>query len=403
MSVPTSNKQRFLGRQAIFDEKMRLYGYELLFRSGTVNAFSGDVEDATNQTIDSCLSMIACSSCENLFVNCTRNSLISRSVNLLPSRTVVLEILESVTVDAEVVRACRELKRDGFRLALDDFSSDGNKSELIGIADYVKVDFRASDPTSRQEIYGMFGKKTIFLAEKVETLVEVQTALAEGNRLFQGYFHALPEIIAEAQISAAKTVYLRLFAALAETPMDTKKIEDLLLMEPSLCYRLLRLANSAVYGLRYRVSTIQAALNTVGEDAFRKLVTVVLAGNLAPSAVDRDTEQALERAFLCESLASVLNEDGAELYMLGMLSMMDRMLNIPMKQLIDLISVDSRIQDALLGSVEGMGRALVLCEYEERGGDSQGLPHPVALVADSSSYYFRALIAAGKALQGLHG
>jgi len=165
MSVPTSNKQRFLGRQAIFDEKMRLYGYELLFRSGTVNAFSGDVEDATNQTIDSCLSMIACSSCENLFVNCTRNALISRSVNLLPSRTVVLEILESVTVDAEVVRACRELKRDGFRLALDDFSSDGNKSELIGIADYVKVDFRASDPTARQEIYNLFGKKTIFLAE----------------------------------------------------------------------------------------------------------------------------------------------------------------------------------------------------------------------------------------------
>jgi c-di-GMP-related signal transduction protein len=98
----------------------------------------------------------------------------------------------------------------------------------------------------------------------------------------------------------------------------------------------------------------------------------------------------------------VLHENGAELYMLGMLSMMDRMLNIPMKQLIDLIAVDPRIQEALLGSVDGLGRALVLCEYEERGGDSQGLPHPVAAVADSSSYYFRALIEAGKALQGLH-
>jgi c-di-GMP-related signal transduction protein len=184
--------------------------------------------------------------------------------------------------------------------------------------------------------------------------------------------------------------------------MDTRKVEDLLLMEPSLCYRLLRLANSAVYGLRYRISTIQAALNTVGEDAFRKLVTVVLAGNLSPSAVDRDAEKALERAFLCESFASVLHENGAELYMLGMLSMMDRMLNIPMKQLIDLISVDPRIQEALLGSVEGMGRALVLCRYEEHGGDSQGLPHPDELVADSSSYYFRALITAGNALQGLH-
>jgi EAL and modified HD-GYP domain-containing signal transduction protein len=129
----------------------------------------------------------------------------------------------------------------------------------------------------------------------------------------------------------------------------------------------------------------------------------VLAGNLSHSAVDRDAEQALQRAFLCESLAPILKEAGAELYMLGMLSMMDRMLNIPMKQLVDLISVDTRIQEALLGSLDGMGRALVLCEYEERGGDSQGLPHPVPLVADSSSYYFRALIAAGQAMQGLHG
>jgi EAL and modified HD-GYP domain-containing signal transduction protein len=402
MSVLTPTNQRFLGRQAIFDEKMRLYGYELLFRSGTENSFSGNIEDATNQTIDSCLSMVACSSCENLFVNCTRSALVTKSVNLLPSRTVVLEILETVTVDAEVIKACKQLKQDGFRLALDDFSPDNNCSQLVDLADYAKIDYRASGPAARQEIYKMFGKKTIFLAEKVETLVEVQAALAEGNKLFQGYFHARPEIIAEAQISSAKAVYLQLFAALAESPMDTKRIEDLLLMEPSLCYRLLRLANSAIYGLRYRISTIQAALNTVGEDSFRKLVTVVLAGNLSSSTVNRDAEQALERAFLCESLAPALNENGAELYMLGMLSMMDRMLNIPMKQLVNLIAVDARIQEALLGSVEGMGRALVLCEYEERGGDSQGLPHPVELVADSSSYYLRALIAAGNALQGLH-
>ena len=306
--------------------------------------------------------------------------------------------------DAELVRACKQLKRSGFRIALDDFSPDETKGELVEIADYVKVDFRASNPAARQEIYKMFrNKKVIFLAEKVETLAEVLAAQAEGNTLFQGYFHARPEIITEAQIPAGKTVYLQLFAALAESPMDTRTVEHLLLMEPSLCYRLLRLANSAAYGFRHRISTIQAALTAVGEDAFRKLVTVVLASNLSHSAGDRDAEQALERACFCESLAPSLNESPAELYMLGMLSMMDRMLNIPMKQLVDLISIDSRIQEALLGSAEGMGRALELCRYEERGGDSQGLPRPDESVGDSASYYFQALIAAGTTLQGLHG
>ena len=284
MLPPTPDKNRYLGRQAILDQKMDLYGYELLFRAGRVNAFTGDGEDATNQTIDSCLSMIACSSSKKLFVNCTRNALVTMSVKLLPSRTVVLEILENVTPDAELVRACKVLKRSGFHFALDDFCANGNNGELLELADYVKVDFRTTDPATRQEIYKIFrNKKVTFLAEKVETLADVRMAQGEGNTLFQGYFHSRPEIIAEAQISTIHSVYLQLFAALAKSPMNDRQVEGLLLMEPSLCYRLLRVANSAAYGFRHRISTIQAALHVVGEDAFRRLVTVVLASNLAHS------------------------------------------------------------------------------------------------------------------------
>jgi EAL and modified HD-GYP domain-containing signal transduction protein len=294
-----------------------------------------------------------------------------------------------------VVSACKELKRCGYRLALDDFSVDQGNFGLVEIADYVKVDFRASDAAARQKIYRMFGNtKATFLAEKVETLAEMRRAQAEGNTLFQGYFHSRPEIIAEAQLSTLQSIYLGLLTALAEFPLDVRKIEDLLLREPSLCFRLLRLANSARYGLRSQVSTIQAALHRVGEDAFRKLVTVVLAANMSHSGADRDAHQALERACFCESLAPYLNESPAELYMLGMLSMMDRMLNIPMSRLLELIPVDARIQRALLGSAAGMGRALALCIYHEHGGDSQGLIHPNAFVTDSASYYFEALLAA---------
>jgi len=94
----------------------------------------------------------------------------------------------------------------------------------------------------------------------------------------------------------------------------------------------------------------------------------------------------------------MLHESPAELYMVGMLSMMDRMLNIPMKQLVGLIAIDSRTQEALLGSTKGLGRALELCRYHEQGGDAQGLIHPDAFVQDSTSYYFEALLKAGSTL-----
>jgi c-di-GMP-related signal transduction protein len=104
----------------------------------TENAFSGDIEDVTNQIIGSCLSMIVCFLCQNPFINCTRNALVNMSVKLLPSRTVVLEILETIPSDPELASACKELQQAGFRLALDDFSPCDNKGELVEIADYVK-------------------------------------------------------------------------------------------------------------------------------------------------------------------------------------------------------------------------------------------------------------------------
>jgi len=402
MSAKVPKNQRFIGRQAILDQKMFHYGYELLFRDGSVNAFTGDVEDATNQMIDSCLSMIACSSTKKFFVNCTYDALVSMRVKLLPSRSVILELLESVEPDAELLRACKELKYLGFRLALDDFRPDESRTALTELADYVKVDFRASDPAVRQEIYDIFRhKKVTFVAEKVETLNELRIAQAEGHSLFQGYFHSRPEVVSEAHIVPSKSAYLQLIVALSQSPLDMRRVEPLILKEPALCYRLLRLANSALFGSRYRVSTVQAALNAVGEDAFRRLVTVVVATRLSNSVVNVDAERAVERAFFCESLASILNENPAELYMLGLLSMMDRMLSIPMAQLVELIPISTRFQEALLGSTKGIGRVLELCRYQEEGGDAQALFLHDSFVPNSAAYYFEALLAAGNTLHAI--
>ena len=403
MPAPERNNHRFLGRQAILDKELNLYGYELLFRTGTSDAFSGDIEAATNHTIDSCLSMIACSAPTNLFVNCTREALVSRNVMLLPKQTVVLEVLETVNADKDVLEACRDLKENGFRLALDDFSPRDENQELVGLADYVKIDFRASDAAERRKIYDICQvSKPIFLAEKVETLAEVELALEEGNSLFQGYYYSRPEVISEAQINGSKATYLQLLGALASPSLDLRQVERLLLMEPALCFRLLRLANSAAFGGRHRVSTLQGALLAVGEDALRKLVTVVLASSAQQRRADREVEIAIERAYFCESLASFLGESPAELYMLGMLSMMDRMLNVPMSQLVSMISVSPKIEKALLGSQNGMGRALTLCRYHESGGGAQ---KTVCCVEDpreeTASQYFTALLAAGQTMRSM--
>jgi hypothetical protein len=78
------------------------------------------------------------------------------------------------------------------------------------------------------------------------------------------------------------------------------------------------------------------------------------------------------------------------------------MLNIPMAKLLELIYLSSRIEEALLGSRQGIGRSLELCEYHEHGGDGKGPRHSDPLVRDSAANYLEALLSAGNTLHVLH-
>ncbi len=151
-------KLRFLGRQPIYDANRDVFGHELLFRSSEVNAFSGDAEEATRQVIDNCLLLMPEGKREISFINCTRIALLGGIVTLLPPSEVVLEILEDVHPDPELLASCRALKKQGYRFALDDFTPDGATLDLLEIADFIKVDFQATDAVTRRAIYSLMDR-----------------------------------------------------------------------------------------------------------------------------------------------------------------------------------------------------------------------------------------------------
>jgi len=98
---------RFIARQAIFDRRRRVFGYELLFRSGWENRFLGDSDTATRMMIaDGALyGFQELTRGTYSFINCTREALVDGLVTVLPKST-VLEILETVEADQEVINAC---------------------------------------------------------------------------------------------------------------------------------------------------------------------------------------------------------------------------------------------------------------------------------------------------------
>ena len=154
------------------------------------------------------------------FVNCTALALTRRLPTCFPVGT-VLEVLESVQVTDEVVRACRELKKLGYRIALDDFIPGTSNDRLVEIADYIKLDFHACNPAQLRHIQRRLeGTSASLVAEKVETSEQFHRALRDGYHYFQGYFFSRPSVLTTREIPANRVVYLQLLAS-STTPTPT--------------------------------------------------------------------------------------------------------------------------------------------------------------------------------------
>lgn len=389
--VAAAEATSFIARQPIFDRVQRVFGYELLFRSGFENYFTGEGDSATRQTLDTAIfqGLDALTHGTKAFLNCTRDSLTNGLVTVLPPASTVLEILETVEVDDEVLAACSELKKLGFQIALDDFVPGTSCDRLIGLADYIKLDFRANAPEELAAIQRHLrrsGVRMALLAEKVETADEFERAKAAGYHYFQGYFFAQPKVLAVREIPGDRLLYLRLLSAVSKDPSDTREIEQLVMANAAICYRLLRLVNSAGFGVRGQVTSIRRALLLVGDDGFRKLVTVAAAACFAKETghATELTTLCLQRARFCELLAPLVGQPPAEQYLIGMLSVIDAMLGLPMEHILSVLSLRPPADEVLLGRASPIDVPLRLVECYERGdwkacstiGSKHGLKAP---------------------------
>ncbi|WP_263382153.1 EAL and HDOD domain-containing protein [Granulicella arctica] len=301
------------------------------------------------------------------FVNCTHESLVGGLVTLLPNST-VLEILETVVIDDEVVEACARYKELGYKIALDDFRMNPATERLVSLADYIKVDFRLSDSTERQTILSFLkGSQATLLAEKIETEGEFQTALDEGFELFQGYFFCRPLVFSKKRSSTSGAGYLSLLSAIAQEHFDLIQITSLLKSEVALCYQLLRLVNSAAFGLNHEVHSLHDALVLVGEEQFRKLMINAIATETCKSRPKELLVHVLQRARFLELMSPLTGELPAEQYLFGLLSLMDVMLDTPMIDLVSALPLPQELKAALSGNPNRVNYALGILEAYEAG------------------------------------
>jgi EAL and modified HD-GYP domain-containing signal transduction protein len=343
---------RYAARQPILTTNKQVYGYELLFRSGVENYFrSDDPENASRSVIDISSLHGFNVLCDNrfAFINCTREILLGGYILVLPPKQVVVEILETVTPDDEIRQACIQLRAAGYKIALDDFILDDPRDSLADLADFIKVDLRLVSLADAAIIAARFqGKGCRLLAEKVETWEEFNFTRNAGFRLFQGYFFRKPEMMRIRRAPSNWAVYRELLLAVTRPELNLLEVEDAVKKDATLCYRLLRYSNSAAIGLRDEVRSLRHALVILGEDALRRWCRLAVVLEMTQNRPSDLLLSALVRARFSELLGPKVDHGNSDLFLFGLLSLMDSILEIPMEKVVADLPLDHAIKAVLV-------------------------------------------------------
>ncbi|MEJ0038899.1 MAG: HDOD domain-containing protein [Gammaproteobacteria bacterium] len=362
-----------VARQAVFDASKDVIAYELLYRRTEASAAAApaDGERATLEVIANAVLEIGLDRLSPdlpVHINYPRDLLVQRVVPPVFPQRVVIEVLQNVRADAETMAGIAALKAKGYRIALDDFSPDITDVALLEHADIVKLDLSQHPPEAFEEIANALQKRRLrLIAEHVETIEAFDRCVALGFDAFQGYFLQHPKTFSARPIPSNRLGALRVVALLQKEDSEVGGIERLVANDVGLSYRILRCINSSYYGFSKKVDSIRQAVMILGFERLRQLCALVALRELGerPPSVFVD---AMARARMCEKLGPLRGiRDTAALFIMGLLSTLDVLTGMPMREVLKELPLSEDLEDGLLSHQGQLGSILREVIAYERG------------------------------------
>jgi len=348
----------FVSRQPVLDRSGRVYGYDLRHQQAERAAQPDrrSADQATAEVLTDALLGIGLDVLTNgrrAFLRVSQRFLLEGVPGTLQPDRVILELAGEIDGhNAEVISACEKLRAAGYSLALDHDAST-RLSPLLPMASFVRVDFsRVPTAADRQRLFPAgLPAHVAGIAAHVEHGDHLAQAIAEGFTYFQGFYFGQPVIKSGTKVPPHQVAQLRLLAALNDPDLSASKLEELVKLDPAMCYRILRAVNSAGSTTQATVHSIGEALVLLGRDTIRRWASLWTLASLGQDAHAELLAIACVRARSCELVATSVggSDAGAAGFLTGMCSLLDSILGQPMSTIVELLPLPNEVKQALLG------------------------------------------------------
>ncbi len=363
-----------IARQPYLNASRAVFGYELTYCLPS--------EDSSNpqqqaEQILTCLSdyfdpkVLANHRC--IFVRLTPQTILDQSYQVLPPDITVIELnAVDLSWDEQLTKACGEMRQAGFRLCLvgtlDHLQQSGSH---LTPTDFFKVnapaDINAANCSER--LASVRPPQTAVIASGIEQPQQFEAAKSAGFDLFEGYFFFKPQVLEHREIPSSQINRIQFIQAVNQPDIDVKQLEELIRSDAALSVGLMRLVNSAAFGISQQITSIQRALLLLGPKKVRQWATSLVTRDLAGDKPEEIVAICLTRAFFCESLGGAIksSDSALDLFMIGIISGLPAMLDVPMLKLLDELSVPEEIRSGLRGDDSSKGRIFTLALAHENG------------------------------------
>ncbi|MDD2713706.1 MAG: HDOD domain-containing protein [Simplicispira sp.] len=378
-AISATHNTAVIARQAIVDEHRAVFGYELFDRSTTTHAHTADTDAALLFNALSYAGMKALVGKKLVFINCTHESLAGGHLELIHPDKVVLEVpalsAQATAQDIESrIPILAGLHKRGFRLAFDQNILRSMYVRWLPLATFIKLDMTTfpSEQAAALVRYTHAHSRAQIVAEKVETAEQHALMAGLGVKLFQGYWFARPALVQAQTLRPSHATIVQLLN-LVRGQADTAAIEDLLKKDPTLSFNLLRFINSSGFGLSCEITSFRHAVMILGLKKLFRWAAMLLTTSHADDAAPAVGTMAVVRGRLMELLAIELmlpSEECDNAFVVGVFSMLDTMLHMPMDEALESLALPQPVLDALLHGTGVYAPFLALTKACESGDDA---------------------------------
>lgn len=365
----------FFACQPILNQREEQVGYEMLYReTGNLNqAVCGDWDEATLK-VAACGLICAEENNEHgrkAFVNFSPAAIVGKVPYAIPPANLVVEIRDQVNPPLDLVESLKALVADGYEICIDHLDGDYRNPFFPDLASWAKYDVLGKTGAQvGRDITRIRRGKPKVIALRVETRDSYLTLKTLGVEYFQGYYFKEPQVISGRKLTSHEASRLRIFREIERDEPDIDDLSRAISSDVALSYRLLRYLNSAIFGLRGKVDSIKQALLLLGLLHIRHWLRVVLLTDLLPKGKSRELSvMSVKRGKFFELLARQYPALGCKpdkMFLLGLFSMLEGMLDRPMREIAKELPIDSEHQAALCGEGGICGQWLDLVMSFER-------------------------------------